>query len=193
MKILYLVDPVRDTTSFLLYLGLAKEIGVDNIDVYPWTQVYVSGDTKSALTYVWMNAAVAALSRTTGPIGEPWAAGYKLVVSGVGGKAIEALDEVIAKNGRWGISKLAFVDGGDVDTVPKIDRVVRFTPNAYCKVLSEENRGQLGELAVNFPPLVSGIESALASEETLARVFAHGRARARLLLAAVGLLSGGGV
>ena len=191
MKILYLVDSVRDAAAFLLYLGLAKEIGVDNVDIEPLIRAYVSGEVKLTLTYAWMNAAVLALAGTKGPIGEPWAAGYDLIVSSVGVDAIKALDGVVAKNGRWAINKLAFIDlaEGVGSEGLKFDLVDRFAPNVYCKasppsfVWKDEER--LGDKLVRVPLVIHGIASATA--EDVPRMFAHGRSRARQLLAAVGL------
>jgi hypothetical protein len=197
VKILYLVDPARDAAAFLLYIGLAKEIGVDEIDIEPWTQAYVSGEVKSTLTYPWMNAAVLALARTKGPIGEPWAAGYDLIISGVSDEAIKSLDKVITIGGRWGIKKLALVDTVDgvgvagVTGELKFDLVDRLSPDAYCKVVSASGKpwkdeARLGDKLVHVPRVIAGIYSATGSPEDVARMFAHGRARARQLLTAVG-------
>jgi len=100
------------------------------------------------------------------------------------------LNEVIAKNGRWAIKKLAVVDAEDARL--RLDAVERFAPDVYCKVSAEdcrpwEDEEQLGGRLVHLPRVVSGIYKASDSVEDVARVISHGRARARQLLAVAGV------
>lgn len=188
MKVLYLADASRDAAAFLLYLGLAREIGADGVDLLLWSKPYVSGDSKAG-TYPWMSAAVVSLGRTTEVIKEPWAPGYDVVVVVLSPDTVKALDEVvIAKNGRWAVKKLVLVDTGDAEL--RLDLAERLLPDAYLKVMPAAGgllKGSevLGEKLALVSRVIAGIHDAKA--EDLPRVMVHARSRAHQLLAAVDL------